>query len=283
MLFRLASFLVCLVSLGVDAQDGAPSRTWNSVGFYTGAFVDHRAPMFRGSLADLAPGSSFLANDLRLHRFRQQFPALGASWSVQVGLLPFRREDRLGPELRVGFITTSPLGINGILEKESYVRFDTLTSSTGISIPLDSIYTDEYRIEHRYRMTGVHGALTWRTKARFSWYGGIGIGVGAIHGAHTTVRYHTESVVRGDGYSSRQNYNRPENDPEEEFANGSGSWFQWHVPVGFTFQLHRSNRFWSRVQLGHEVALQMLYAQRPVLGTTAGFGLQFQFGVRIRL
>lgn len=284
MQYAAGSFLsLLLIAVGpqLAAQEEPVQPIWGGAYVSTGAFVDHRWHLFQGDIQPLTSGSTLLDRDLSDHRFSTGQRTGGTAFSAAVSLHPFQQADRRGPELRAGFLTANDLAAGARYDRTTSTTYDTLVSTvTGERYPVDSVLSSSYDIEHRYRMVGLQASLLWRTKGRFSLYGGVGIGLGLFYDAVTQVRFSLSATVSGPVVVP----DREEGTADEEvFQNGTGSWFQWHIPLGMDYRLHRTHELWSRVHLYYEIAPQMLFAQRPDLRSTVGTGFSALVGVRVTL
>lgn len=284
MVMRNAAGLVMVLlaaSHQLLAQEEAEQPRWGGAYVSTGLFVDHRWHLFKSDIATLTSGSRLLARDPSDHWFTTGQRTAGTAFTAAVSLHPFQRADHRGPELRVGFLSANDLVARARYERTTTITYDTLVSTiTSERYPVDSVLDSAYDIEHRYRMVGLQTSLLWRTKGRFSLYGGVGVGVGLMYDAITQVRYSLSASVSGpadlqDGEDAIAE--------EEAFQNGLGSWFQWHIPLGLDYRMHRTHELWSRVHLFYELAPQMIFAQRPDLRSTVGTGLSALLGVRVTL
>lgn len=268
------------------AQEENPGVAWGSAYIATGAFADHRAHLFPGDIQRLTQGSGLLARDMSDHTFKQAAPTTGAVFQMAAGYHPFRNVSRPGPELRLGMLFASQQGINAVYERSSRVSFDTLTSAqTGAQYVVDSVVRSSYEVAYRYSMAGVHGAMLWRTGRRFSFYGGIGAAIGVVYGVDASVQHRTMASIQSVGITGpvREREESAAPDQEEKFAHGVGHWWQWHVPLGMDYRLHRDHELWGRMHLYYEIVPQVLFVQRPALRYTSGIGVQSLFGLRLKL
>jgi len=200
---------------------------------------------------------------------------------------PFRKSAGLGPELRVGFLYGGRSTLTGYLRRSTRTPYDTLTSSqTGETFYVDSVHSSTYLVEYSAERFGLSTSLVWRTKGRWSIYGGVGLAGGLLMNARTEVYHSTYDGV------DDPNNNRPSdvyygrysgNGGTETFRNGTGWWLSLNTPLGLDFQVARRSAFWSRVHLYDELRPQLLFQGTPELGTGTNFGVQSVFGVRLKL
>lgn len=283
-MYRFAPFFVLLLSCtAVNAQEEPPVPLVGSVYVGVGHFTDQRLQLLLQQTHALAPGSMVLPATLpRLSRSNRE-PS-GGLFSASIGLLPFRKAFRRGPELRLGVMATSELSLSAHYEHQTRVPYDTVVSvGSGEVFVMDSSFRQTYAIRHAYQLAGLHASLIWRTSTRFALYGGFGAGVGLIHGANTEVEYRESASLQKPGYWMVADPSLLAPTEQEYFNNGSGIWLQGSLPFGVDYQLHRTQEPWTRLRLYLEVIPTFIWADRPGLGSTYGSGLQQQFGLRISL
>ncbi|MBK8612608.1 MAG: hypothetical protein IPN85_03810 [Flavobacteriales bacterium] len=264
------------------------SSSWGSVYIGGGAFFAGSQPLYRQELALITSGSTLLAGGHVDHDYSN------AGYEDATGLLdagisfhPFRKSAGLGPELRVGFLYGGRSTLTGYLRRSTRTPYDTLTSSqTGETFYVDSVHSSTYLVEYSAERFGLSTSLVWRTKGRWSIYGGVGLAGGLLMNARTEVYHSTYDGV------DDPNNNRPSdvhdgrysgNGGTETFRNGTGWWLSLNTPLGLDFQVARRSAFWSRVHLYDELRPQLLFQGTPELGTGTNFGVQSVFGVRLKL
>lgn len=264
------------------------SSSWGSVYIGGGAFFAGSQPLYRQELALITSGSTLLAGGHVDHDYSN------AGYEDATGLLdagisfhPFRKSAGLGPELRVGFLYGGRSTLTGYLRRSTRTPYDTLTSSqTGETFYVDSVHSSTYLVEYSAERFGLSTSLVWRTKGRWSIYGGVGLAGGLLMNARTEVYHSTYDGV------DDPNNNRPSdvhdgrysgNGGTETFRNGTGWWLSLNTPLGLDFQVARRSAFWSRVHLYDELRPQLLFQGTPELGTGTNFGVQAVFGVRLKL
>ncbi|HRH69436.1 MAG TPA: hypothetical protein PLB89_08030 [Flavobacteriales bacterium] len=284
-----ASLLGLLVgSMVAMSQAPDPSR-WGSVYVAGGTYFVAGQPLFRGDLEKLAPGSVLLAQDLSDHNFsNDRYYSGTGSFEISLGFLPWQREGKPGPELRLGVIYAGSIPQNALLQRTTRTPYDTLTSSqTGEQFFVDSMHQSSYWIEHSAERFGLNASLIWRTQARWSFFGGCGLAGGPAMNAGTYVRHTLVDRIDGPGANYEggqysQGYSAYTNGTEF-FRNGTGWWLSMYTPIGLDFQIARYNAFWNRLHLYYEVRPQLLVQNSPELGTYTDFGIQSLFGARLKI
>lgn len=207
------------------------------------------------------------------------------SFGISIGLLPFRKEDRRGPELRVGFIHAGWNDRQAILRRTLRTPYDTLVSAaTGEQFLVDSIHGSTYYILTQAERIGLDASLVWSTMARWSLYGGVGVMGGPSFNARTSVDLHQYEGVAAAG---SQNANYPQGGIHENengtTKRGTGWWMAAYVPIGLDFTLSREHAFWKQMHLYYEMRPQLVVQGSPELDNTVGTGLLAQFGIRMTL
>jgi len=287
---RIASiYLGLFMGIATVSAQVPDSSRLSSVYLAGGAFMAADQPLFRGDLSRLAPGSPLLEDDLSDHTFgndRYYFATLGLD--ISIGLLPFRTADRSGPELRLGLTYAGVMSQGAWLEKTERTPYDTLTSSqTGQQVFVDSVERSTIWVDRYAERFGINASLIWRTKGRWSLFGGVGAVGGPILNARTDV---SKAVYNGvenattngsNGYGYSGAFGR--NDGQESYRNGTGWWFAGQIPLGLDLQIARRGLFWSQLHLYYELRPQFLLQNAPELGTYSSFGIQSLFGVRLTL
>lgn len=280
--------VVVAVPFSTLAQDGRDSScSVSSVYLAGGGWFTNDQPLFPADLHRLAPGSALLASDLADHRFYSDPFAVGSgAFEMGIGLHPFRSAARSGPELRLGFLYGGRDYRSASYSRRITTPWDTLTSSqTGEQYIIDSVHRSTYWIDHSAERFGLNASLVWRTRGRWSVYGGFGLAGGISLNARTELSYSEYSRLEGQ-YANQ--YGDPFNDypstmPRETFRNGTGWWLATSAPFGLDFRMARRSEFWRRMHLYMEWSPQLLIQSSPELGTRTGFGMRTAFGLRFEV
>ncbi len=279
---------LCLVTAAAIAQAPDSSR-WGSVYVAGGAYLVADQPLFRGDLDKLTPGSTLLGQDLDDHTFTNDHYYTGTgSFEISLGLQPWKHQDREGPELRLGVTYGGGISQSAFLQRTVRTPYDTLTSSqTGEQVFVDSVHESKYWIHRTSERFGMNASMIWRTRARWSFFGGGGFAGGLSMNARTTVQHDVVEGIDGPGSnyeSGHYSYGYSGNATNEElFRNGTGWWLALYTPIGLDFQLARRSTFWNRLHLYYELRPQIIVQNAPELSTYTDFGIQSLFGVRLKL
>ena len=207
------------------------------------------------------------------------------SFGISIGLLPFRKEDRQGPELRVGFIHAGWNERQATLRRTVRTPYDTLVSSaTGEQFLVDSVHGSTYHINTKAERLGLDASLAWSTKGRWSMYGGIGIMGGPSLNARTSIRLeHYEGVTAAGGHNPYFPQGGKRESVNETIKGDTGWWLAAYVPLGIDFTLARENAFWKQMHLYYEMRPQLVIQGSPELDNTVGTGMLANFGIRMTL
>lgn len=275
-----------LASAHVLAQ--APdSSNWGAVYISGGGFYAGTSALYEQDIALITPGSTLLAGGLADHDYSDNtYENAAGMFDAGIGIHPFRKADRLGPELRIGFLYGGRSSVGGYFQRTTRTPFDTLTSSqTGEVFYVDSVHRSTYAVDYSAERFGLNASMIWRTKGRWSVYGGVGLAGGLLMNARTDVHRSIYDNVDGPAYSQGDGfYSSPfANGGAESYRNGTGWWVSVNTPVGLDFQIARHSPFWSRTHLFFELRPQLVFQGTPELGTGTSFGLQTVFGVRFTL
>ena len=272
--------LLAVAAMGPVSAQSSDSSLWHSAYMGGGAFLWQGQSLFQSDFAALAPGSALLAGGLQDHRY-SSYPENSAAglFEAGVGLLPWRNDQRNGPELRLGVFYGGRSSVSGYFYRSDRTPYDTLVSSqTGAVYYVDSVFRSTTNVNYSAERFGLNASLIWRSKGRWSVYGGIGIAGGWLMNARTQVYHYTSSNVSGPvvgepngGYFSSVS---------EQYRNGNGWWLSVYAPIGLDFQITKRNPFWKRMHLYYEFRPQMLFQGTPELGTNTTFGGQSVFGAR---
>jgi len=239
----------------------------------------------------LAPGSTILNRELGQHRFSNETFEIG-SGAVEFALSihPFKRPNAPGPELRVGLCYAGTMNRSATLQRTIREPYDTLTSSqTGEQFLVDSVFRDRIWLDHSAERMGVSASLIWRTRGRWSLYGGVGFAGGPLLNARTEVRWTVSNTVEPHRDTADEEpyfgFNGEDGTDEvlEAYRNGNGWWLATNLPIGLDFQLARRGLFFSRLHLFNEVRPQMVVQGTRESGTSSSFGAQSVFGLRLCL
>lgn len=257
---------------------------WSSAYVMGGGSSADGLDLFLGDFMLLAPGSAMLSSDLAGYSIERGWFIMDrpGAWGAMVGMRPFRRVDRPGPELRMGVQYAGGNLADLRYTRRDRTRVDTLVSpTTGAVAYVDSVRWSSYDMVFSGERLGVDVSLIFRLEGRSRWhlYGGAGFGMGATLNATTRLEHRIEVQVDHPGTSSSWS----ESATTERYQAASGAWVALALPVGLGFRLARKGDFLSRMDLFLESRPTTLWRGLGPLGTRTTFGAQGFFGLRVRL
>jgi hypothetical protein len=194
---------------------------------------------------------------------------------------------RSNPLLRIGFGFTTGNLLSDEYYNETRIPFDTLTSnSTGETVYVDSLFTNYNKLDYRVTIAGINASLIFRTnpKARFSFYSGIGFGVG-ISTEKETMIYHDERSDKSFELSNGQTFDQyqyPFYDVFEiETVSSTSSPimnYSIYIPAGVNFRIRKDHDIWKKVCLSVELTPGINITSIPELGTKTKQYIQIGIG-----
>lgn len=276
---------------GVQGQDDyvtAPQASgfWASAYVASGGSNVEQRQLVMADYRILLEGSIFSQEDLSAYDQNRSWQFGGGRTNAFVfgaSIHPFRSNSVLGPELRMGINYMGGGSAPLELTRSERYTVDTLSSgSSGLVYYVDSTFTSRYLLQHGSERVGLDASLVFRTgpEARWSIFGGAGLGIGARFNAHTTATLTQESATNRPAYSGGQAAERMR---LEQVDNSGGLWVLFYAPIGLGFRIAKENDFWNRMELYLEGRPGMMVQGTQEFGTITSFGSQTLFGLRLRL
>lgn len=280
---------VCLLlcsALAAHAQNESPKFKITDAYILTGV---QTTPQYNTSTADmrtLAPQSVLLKEDYTGYE-SYSYNGYNGNGQVafRVGLQSVKKPNK---EWQFGVSFGSGVQANNSLLSTTSIAFDTFTSAqTGQQIIVDSIYNRNVVSNYSADLLQVDASLIYRTNnaARWSFYGGVGAGVGASLRASTSIyayesTYANSILVGGNSspYPSNSGYTQG---AREEFTNKNVVYASVFVPAGLDFRIGKKNEFWRQLHLVYELRPSLGVAAMPELDATVSAGIQSNIGVRL--
>ena len=258
----------------------------------TGMRSEHNAA---GTLEDfytLAPKSVLLNTDLSEYSQSKGFNyAINNMFSVNLGIQFSDKQKttyKTNPLLRLGFSYFSGTTLTSNLRNEYRKPYDTLTSAqTGQTTYLDSVTTNEYRINYSSEQLRFDGSLIFRTNpdARWSLFAGIGISAGVSINANTDINYNKftgiEPFTANDNLFTSYNYSSSDNRNNEQFRNKNNFGASVFTPMGVDFRIGKKREFWKQMHLFYELRPGINITSIPELRTITNANVQHGFGIRV--
>lgn len=291
LLAKFCAAFVLLTSAVAQAQDDyvevpQPSGFWASAYVANGASTVGNREMVMTDYRILMDGSAFAQEDLGTYRqnlYRGMIDRPTRAFVFGAGFHPFQGNAGKGPEMRLGFSYMSGGSSELELKRSERHPLDTLISaSSGAVYFVDSISTSRYLLQHSSEHFGLDASLLFRSdqSARWSVFGGGGLGFGGRFNTNTTATLNSESSTNRLGNVGLVATGVLS---VEQVDNSGGLWLMLYAPVGLGFRLAKENEFWNRMELYLEGRPGMMVQGTREFGTLTSFGSQFLFGLRVRL
>lgn len=239
-----------------------------------------------GTLSDfktLAPQSTLLNNDFTTYtQSNGSVLTSNAGFSYMLGL-QFRDREKTNyksnPLLRLGVSYFGGTTLDGNLYKQERKHYDTLFSKqSGKEYYLDSVTTTNYSMSYRSQQIRFDGSLIFRTNpsARWSFYSGMGITIGASINAQTDVFYSKYTSGNGSSYSfAGSSYKF------ETYRNKNNIGFSGYIPMGIDFRIGKKREFWKMTHLFYELRTGINMTSISELRTITNGGIQNGLGVKV--
>jgi hypothetical protein len=205
------------------------------------------------------------------------------AFTALLGMRPFLREERAGPELRVGVhYMTGDMGGMHAYRQERH-PYDTLISAgSGMVYFVDSVRSEWFMATHTRERFGADLSLVFRSGGRSRWtvHGGLGLGFGLSVNNSTRVYRGTDvfTTYPGGGGRAFESASR-----DDLVRNANGYWLAAMLPVGVSFRLSRHGHLLRHIELMLEGRPQLLATFGEDLGDRTYFGGQWLFGLRYQL
>jgi len=245
-----------------------------------------------GTLSDfqtLAPNSVLLNNDFSGYTVGNGFTINTTSmFSFQLGIKFLDKEKsnyNLNPLLKIGINYFSPSGLGSYYFKDEIIRGDTLTSSSGHVIYVDTFTTKNYWMSYSSDQIRLDASLLFRTNedSRWSFYTGMGFTAGFSLNSKTYISQGENT--RTNFYNTNTNADYSENlsfqgGGSEMFKNKSNFGASIFLPIGFDFRIGKNNEFWKHIHLYYDLRPGLNITSIPELGTFANGSIQHGLGFR---
>ena len=245
-------FLVCtsFIVLTLNAQEEKPAVRISEVQILTTSDYS-RIPF--GTLHDMqriAPQSILLQENYSNYNLGSNNSIFSQnSFNLLLGL-SFR--DKPGMTLRagIGYSDRALMGVS--LGNYERFRHDTLTSSqTGQQVFVDSVVYRGVYAYYNSQFLSLETSLIFRTnsEARWSLYGGVGLGFGVGFNGRTDVsRYEYWSIESPIANKYGNTHYESESIPSE-----NSFFYGVNTPLGVDFRIGKKCEFWNRIHLIYEL------------------------------
>lgn len=249
-----------------------------------------------GTLAEfqkLAPGSKLLQADFTgFNQSPDVWSTINGQFAANVGFRFSNKNKtayRKNPILRLGFTYISVTDLSNNLTKTNTFRSDTLVSVTnGSTYYLDSNITRNYNMRHNSDQIRLDVSLIFRTnpKARWQFYGGLGLTAGVSLNSNTTIEYGVSGSLNDNNemqsypfyylyYDDNFTYQN------EYYRNAADFGMSLNAPLGIDFRMGKKREFWKRTHLFYEVRPGVAFSNIGDLGMFGNTCVQQGFGIKV--
>lgn len=245
-----------------------------------------------GTLTDfqtLAPNSVLLNNDFTGYTSGNGFTINTTSiFTFQLGIKFSDKEKskyNFNPLLKMGITYFSPNSLGTYYFKDEITRGDTLTSSSGQIIYIDTFTTKNYWMSYNSDQIRLDASLLFRTneETRWSFYTGMGFTAGFSFNSQTYISHGEETHTNIDNTSTNADHSDNLSfrvGQSETIKNKSNFGASFFLPIGFDFRIGKNNEFWKHVHLYYDLRPGLNITSIPELGTYANVGIQQGLGFR---
>lgn len=249
-------------------------------------------PIQYGSIAEfqkLAPGSELLKADFTgYNQYNDYISSVNSMFAVNVGFRfgnANRTAYKKSPLLRLGFSYFSTTDLANNLSQTRTFRSDTLVSTNnGQVYYVDSTIYRSYNMRHTSDQLRLDVSLIYRTdpKARWQFYGGLGLTAGASLKAYTTIDYVVGSNIESTNYYFYPIYTDQVSDYKNEyFRNSADFGLSAYVPLGLDFRMGKKRPFWKRTHLFYELRPGASFSSIGDLSSFANISVQQGLGIKV--
>jgi hypothetical protein len=255
-------------------------------------FGGYFQPIQYGTIAEfqkLAPGSELLKSDFTgYNQYNDYVSSVNSMFAVNLGFRfgnSSKTAYRKSPLLRLGFSYFSTTDLANNLSKTSTFRSDTLISSTnGQVYYIDSTVYRSYNMRHTSDQLRLDVSLIYRTdpKARWQFYGGVGLTAGASLKSYTTIDYMVGNSLQSTDYYFYPMYaDQGSAYKNEYFRNTADIGLSAYVPLGLDFRMGKKRPFWKRTHLFYEARPGASFSSIGDLGSFANVSVQQGLGIKV--
>lgn len=279
--------LVLLFGLGVTSvfgQNYQPGKIDLSVGF--GFRTSNTQMATLEEYRSLFPNSTLLQGDFNSYGYPDFYfnstSMINVLWGIRL-----QQNEGFEQRLRAGFTFSGITPTYGSYYNETRFAFDTLVSSrTGEVTYVDSIYSENLFINTSQKQVGldVSYLIKANQNGRWSFYGGLGMEVGALLNVEANISRSNYSYYSNDlgSYYPYGLWNDFDNSYKNEVQRlGSGFYAQLYLPVGLDLRLSMRNDFWRRMHLYTELRPSIGYSNSELTSQAVQLSVGYSvLGVR---
>ncbi len=271
-------------------EESTPLLTITDINISGGSWTVRPMSEGRDDFESLAPNSNLLSMNLDGFSFtpNDNFVSNAAA-NLSLGFnIRSNWKEKFGQRVRIGFSSSNSTLFSGLYSKRDRFPYDTLTSSSSGTIQvLDSIRSQNLILTYQNRSILIEATYlaVLNPMNRWSFYTGLGIGVGWTVNAETnleyTVNWNTESTSSGN-FTSFNNSTR--NLVQTEFFRNKRSFaMTTSLPIGVNFRIGKKRQFWLPFQLFYEIQPTVRINDIPEVGVITHLPVIQNFGLRVTI
>lgn len=246
-------------------------------------------PQSSTSFADiqrLAPQSTLLGQDFTGYdSYSYRGYSGNGQLAFRVGLQSIKNPNR---ELQLGVSYGIGMLVSNYQSRTETIPYDTFTSAqTGEQIVVDSVLTSHVSSRYTADQFQIEASYIFRMDptARWSFFGGVGAGLGTSLNAATSVytfdSKSTNTVKLSDDYSTSYLSTNFDDGLREEFENKNVVNAAIFIPAGLDFRIGKRKEFWQQMHLFAELRPTISMVNIPELNPTLIPSLQSNVGFRL--
>lgn len=253
----------------------------------TGMSNTLQSPSTLDDFKKIAPNSSILGQDFSAYTNRWGGQANSVQFFNAMVGISFKDKAnnslKSNPLLRLGISYYSGSGMSNGYGYELTKPYDTLISSqTGSSIYIDSVYSENVTMDYKYQQVRFDGSIIFRTKPeeRWSLYGGVGFSFGASINSQTSISISSSATVSSEFQGPNGIINN--NFVNETYRNKTNFGASVYLPLGIDFRIGKKREFWKQIHMFYELRPGVNTLSIPELGKMTSATLQQGLGIKIQ-
>lgn len=238
----------------------------------------------------LAPSSELLKMNLEGYEFQPYgFFISNTSLNMNVGFtVRSNWKEKYGQRLRIGLTSAQSELLAGSYTRSDRFPYDTLvSSSTGAVQILDSINYQYLTLSHYSRSLLLEASylIVLNPTKRWSFYTGLGLGLGWAVNAETNIQYSSRWTTEEDDYFRPDPGTSGDLDVQktEYFRNKKSFVMTTSLPLGIDFRIGKKRQFWMPIHLFYEMQPTLRINNIPEIGTIAQLPVVQNFGLRVTI
>ncbi|MFN6379100.1 MAG: hypothetical protein ACK4WD_07485 [Flavobacteriales bacterium] len=238
----------------------------------------------------LAPRSELLKMNIDGYEFQPfGFFISNTSLNLNVGFnIRSNWKEKYGQRLRIGLSSAQAELLAGSYSRSDSFPYDTLvSSSTGAVQILDSINYQYLTLSHSSRSLLLDASylIVLNPNKRWSFYTGLGLGLGWTVNAETNIQYSSRWTTEEDDYFRPVAGASGEFDEQktEYFRNKKSFVMTTSLPLGIDFRIGKKRQFWMPIHLFYEMQPTLRLNNIPEIGMISHLPVVQNFGLRVTI